>query len=219
MTAPALDYSKIEALTMCSGQGFIENGQLCAMQMQNFARTGNTSDIGDCVAPTIRPIVIRVNDRTRDAAERRALLWPLLPIIGDTRTSAADEIVRAYLAADWLIREALPMWMRLTPSLAATAAKLSALAPIIDRASLCDSLALRERARKECGAAAADAVSYAAAAADAVSYADAAAAAAAAADAVSYAAAAADAWRETHRAIGVSMAALIVRMCAVGRAA
>ena len=224
----ALALEKIEPLRMCSGQGDVKNGELCVMQMIDYATTGKTTDFPECVSPVIRRLAIRLNDRIRDDAERRALLWPLLPMMVGTRTTPADDVTRGYLAVDWLVRECLPTWMRLTPSLIATADALAALPAITDRATLDSSRALRQQARDECktavaaaavaavAAAAADAYAAAYAAVYAAAYADAAADAAAAAAAAAYDA---SALRATRDAVGLSMVDLIRRMCAVGRGA
>ena len=180
---------------------------LCAMEWVSWAAGEAHSDAPQCVSPVIRKFCIGLNDRLPDDLRQR-LIPVLLSCVG-TDTGRADDRTRAYLCADWAVRELLPLYLERRGN-AEQARSIRRIPAIVDRASA-------KTGRKAADAAAYAAAAYAAYAADA---ADAAADAADAADAAAYAAAyAADAatCRATWEALLPGALALIERMCAVGR--
>lgn len=175
---------------------------MCAMEAAAYLASEPHSDSPVCVSPVIAAFMRRWNDRLPDAERQR--LKPLIPLVLHTATGLDDDKTRAWLCADWAVRERLPMWLERVPKLATWAVQLRALPPLVDKASADKAKAVIQGARST-----ADDAAYADAA-----YAAAAAAYAAAADAAYAAADAADApFRET---LFQSAYGLVLRLIAVG---
>ena len=159
------------------------------------------TDSPACTCPIIASFVRKLNDRIGDDAMRTRILRPLLPLLLGTGGDRETMVRRAYIAADFAVREAAPIALE-ARGCPEDAAKLRALDPIVDRDSAL-------KARDAAADADAAAASYAAASYAAASY----AAADAAADAAAAAAAAAAARDRVYQLA----AACIQRMCEVGR--
>ena len=163
----------------------------CIMELCAWVAGETHSDSPACVSPVIAAFMRRLNDRLDD--EKRQQLVPYAISCIGTNTGRTDDIVRAYLCADWACRTVAPWWLE-RAGLHDYATRLRALPGVIDRATADVARAVCREAR------------YAAAA---YAYAD----AYAAADADAYADASADA----SAALLPSALALVDRMIAVGR--
>jgi len=200
----------------------------CAMQWveaMRLAREGREvtreevaalTDESPCVSPVIGAFVCAWYDALPDEARTR-LLAPLLPLLLDTATGAADEQRRSWMATDWLVRVHVPAWLDLTPSLAGHAQALRALPKLHSRAAADSALPfIRAALAAALAAARAAALDAARAAAGDAARAAARAAARGAAGAAAGAAAKA-ALSPTTATLQVSAADLLRRMCEVGR--
>src|ERR1700677_4210551 len=178
-----------------SGNGINGDFDACVMQAVDWLAGGDgKTDSPECAARSITRFCIRLNDSPL-FAEHRDLLKPYAAKIVGTRGPWQNEVQRAYIAADFAVRTAAPMWFRalstiVKPELKAQfedfAARCEGVAPIRDAATANAARGVANEVRR-----AADAAAYAAADAAASAYADAYAyaAAGAAAYAAAYAAA------------------------------
>ena len=189
-----VDFSKLESLTVCRGQGNVADGTLCVMQAVDWLTTGKTSDAPECVSPVISAFMRRWNDALRTDADRKRLLIPLVPAMIGTRTTQADDHRRSYLAIDWSVRVSTPMWLRLA-KLDTHALALEVLPELDNHGAVRAARSTIHAARKAAAAGAA---------VDADTAADAAAGATLA---------------PTMLALQASAQTLVRRMCAVGRKA
>jgi hypothetical protein len=121
----------LDSITLCAGAGLLTDNQLCVMQAVDYVSSGGTSDHPECASRVVTDFLIRWNDALPTSADRDRLLRPLIPDVIGTRTSDADEMVRSWMAYDWLVRVHMVAWMRLSPSLTAHADAVAAL-PVID---------------------------------------------------------------------------------------
>jgi hypothetical protein len=190
-------------------------GECCLLEAAAWMAGEPWSDAPQCVCPTLAGFGRRLNDLLPDD-RRQKLRRFVVPLLGTAGDGLQDK--RRWMAVDWAVRTATPMWLDATGH-TDRAAQLRALDPIDSRAAAAaarplqfeirdEMRALRTAALREIrsaaaaaaavAAAAAAAVAAAAAAAAAVAVAAAAAAAVAVAAAAAAAAAAADAWRETY---------------------
>jgi hypothetical protein len=163
------------------------DSQFCVMELVAYIAGEPWSDRPECVSPVITSFLISWNDSLDDAD--RQMQKPLIPKVIGTRTSEADEQVRAWMCTDWLAREYAPAFLRLA-GLTARGETLEALAPLTDAKSAKRAQPSLDRARKDSAAAGA----AAGAAARAAAWAAARAAAWDAARAAAGAAARAAAW-------------------------
>jgi len=191
----------------------------CVMEAISYLAGEAWSDHPVCACPVISTFLRSWNDALPDD-ERDALLRPLIPALIGTRSTMAVESRRSMMAADWLIREHAPAWLRLA-GLTASADALASLPEITDVAqcpSLMPALQAARSDARAAGAAAWDAAGDAAwaAAGDAARDAawDAAGAAAGAGAAARDAAwdAARDSLNPTRRTVQQSALALVHRM-------
>lgn len=105
---------------------------VCVMEAASYVAGEKWSDEPACVCPVIGAFMRLWNDSLPNDAERDRLLKPLITQIVDTRSTAAVEERRSYLALDWLIRVFTPKWLDLVPSLHGHAKQLRALDEIAD---------------------------------------------------------------------------------------
>lgn len=105
---------------------------MCVMECVAYVTGEPWSDHPQCVSPVIAAFLRSWND-TLPEPPRTALLRPLVPLVIGTRTAAADEETRAWMATDWLVRVHAPTWLRLA-GLTKHAEALEALARIADAA-------------------------------------------------------------------------------------
>lgn len=107
----------------------IEQGA-CIMELVSWVAGEAWSDTPECACPVLCAFMQSWNDSLPDA-ERDALLRPLIPRLVGTRATPEIEERRAMMAADWLIREHTPAWLRLA-GLTAQADALASLPEITD---------------------------------------------------------------------------------------
>lgn len=107
-------------------------GRMCAMEWAAWLAGEPHSDRPVCVCPVVAGLARRVNDRMPDT-HRDHLIPVLLAAIG-TRSTTADEVTRAMIAADWAVRSVAPLALRLRGH-HHVADRLAALAPITSRDS------------------------------------------------------------------------------------
>lgn len=84
---------------------------MCAMEMVAWLAGEPHSDEPSCACPVIAAFVRACND-AMDDEQRNRHLRPLVPLLVNTRGSAAAERVRGYLVVDTLVRHLLPSWLR-----------------------------------------------------------------------------------------------------------
>ena len=135
MTTKALDFSTVPPLS--SGAHANLDAGACIMEAVSLVAGESWSDNPACACPVIGAFLRAWNDTLPDT-ERDGLLRPLISLLIGTRSTPDVERRRAMLAADWLIREHTPAWLRLA-GLTTQADVLVALPEIIDMAQ-CPSL-------------------------------------------------------------------------------
>lgn len=91
------------------------------------------------VSPVLTVAAVKLNDALlADGPYQRLDLEPglraLEPLLADTEGQPEADRVRALLALDWLVRDYLVTWFRLTPALAVHADSLAALPPLAGQA-------------------------------------------------------------------------------------
>lgn len=191
---------------------------MCAIEAAAWVAGEPWSDRPECVCPVIAEFC-RVWNDVLPADERNAILRPLVPRLVGTRGSEALARRRSLMAADWLVREHMPAWLRLA-GLIDHADTLTALPEITDMAQVFGIFGVIEAARKDTDAtwdaALAAAKAAARAAAKAATW-DAAMAAAMAAANGPHAAAKAP-LKPTRDALQQSASILLVRMIEVKEA-
>jgi hypothetical protein len=132
---------------------------MCAIEAAAWVAGEPWSDRPECVCPVIAEFCRRWNDGL-PSHERNAILRPMVPRLVGTRGSAALAHKRSLMAADWLVREHTPAWLRLA-GLIDHADTLAALPEIADMAQVPSIRGALEAARRD--AAAARAAAWAAA--------------------------------------------------------
>src|SRR5688572_6105189 len=145
---------------------------MCAMEAAAYLGGEAHSDTPACVSPVIATFMRRWNDRLPDTERQR--LKPLIPLVLYTATGLADDRVRSWLCADWVVRDRLPYWLE-RAKLTTHAEALRALPPLTDKTSVDRARPVIQAARAAAADADAAAYAYAADAADAAAYATAAA--------------------------------------------
>ena len=83
---PVLDPARIDELQangihLITGAGNLDNKTLCTMQAVNWAITGQTSDMPECVHPILSRFVQRLQDTTSDEAFKWRLLRECGPLL------------------------------------------------------------------------------------------------------------------------------------------
>ena len=86
--------------------------EACVMEAVSLLANEPWSANPACACPVICVLMQTWNDALPDD-ERDALLRPLIPRLIGTRATRDIELRRATIAADWLIREHAPAWLRL----------------------------------------------------------------------------------------------------------
>lgn len=83
---------------------------MCAMEMVAWLAGEEHSDEPACACPVLAALVRACNDAMTDHSRNR-FLRPLVPLLVNSRGSAADERQRGMVALDGLVRELLPRWL------------------------------------------------------------------------------------------------------------
>jgi hypothetical protein len=113
------------------GHADLEAGA-CAMELVSWLAGEEFSDHPKCTSKVIGGFVIRWSDAMND--EDRQILKPLLPRLVGTAGTAELERIRAYMAADWASRTAVPIWLRAC-GMKDEAEQLERLTAVADRAT------------------------------------------------------------------------------------
>ncbi len=113
------------------GHDNFESG-MCVMEAVSYVAGEPWSDMPLCACPVITAFCVSWNDSLPSDAERDRLLKPFIPLIVGTRSSAAIEARRSYMALDWMIRVFTPKWLDLVPALRRHAETLRGLDAIVD---------------------------------------------------------------------------------------
>jgi len=124
----------LNTMSLCSGSHESLNEGACVMEAVAYVAGEPWSDHPTCACPVITSFMIAWNDSLPTDADRDRLLKPLVPQIIETRSTAAVEERRSYMALDWLIRVHTPKWLDLVPALASHAKALRDLEEIVDMA-------------------------------------------------------------------------------------
>jgi len=111
MSARADALLDLSAITLSSGSHSSRDKGVCAMEAVAWLAGEPHSDHPVCACPVIAEFLRRWNDDLDDAG--RQALKPLLPLVVGTRSTAAVEDARAWLATDWLVRVHTPAWLDL----------------------------------------------------------------------------------------------------------
>jgi hypothetical protein len=125
----------LDTLTLLSGSHEVDSGQMCVMEAVAYVAGEPWSDQPQCACPVISAFLRAWNDSLPTDEERDRLLKPLVLQIIDTKSTAAVEERRSYLALDWLIRVFTPKWLDMVASLGAHAKALRDLEEIADPAA------------------------------------------------------------------------------------
>ena len=150
MTLPAiLPLVGLEGITLKHGSHTTREEGVCLLEAVAWVAGEPHSDRPACACPIMAAIGRRLNDRISrdDDATRTALLRPAVLILVGSKATRDVERRRMYLALDWSLREIVPQWFDLVPSLAEYAAALRGLAPIVDTSTLFVASAVARKAR------------------------------------------------------------------------
>ena len=210
-----IDLTRLNSLPpLAKGAHAPDSATACMMEAAAYVAGELWSDRPSCVCPVIATFASSINDAMPDDATRDHLLRPLIPLVIGTRGTADDERRRAFIAADFAVREAAPVALRAVGR-TSHAGTLAELPRVIDAQTAADATAAADAAATTAADAARAAAYAATAAADAATTtADAYAAARAAAYAATAAAdAAATAAADAYAAIWRPAADCLRRMC------
>lgn len=131
MTLPdRLPMLGLEGIVLKSGAHRMREDGVCAMEALAWIAGEPHSDAPQCACPVIGAFLRTWNDSLRDDETRTRVLRPILPVLLNTRSTAAVERRRSYLALDWLAREHTPAWLSLRDDLKAHAVALRGLKPL-----------------------------------------------------------------------------------------
>ena len=111
----AIDTAKFDELEaqgihLITGAGNLDQKTLCTMQAVNWAATGQTSDMPECVHPILSRFVQRLQDSTNDEAFKWRLLRECGPLLVGTNEWSAVDAARVVALAGRTVagfREAL----------------------------------------------------------------------------------------------------------------
>jgi hypothetical protein len=195
----------LDALHLESGGHSDTKDAFCVMEAVAYFNHEPWSDQPECASPALTAFLVAWNDALSDDDRQR--LKRFIPMVVGTRTNDADELARAWLATDWLVRSFAPAWLDLA-GLSAPAARLRALDALTSDELATAALPIIEEARKEASAAWSAAESAAESAAWSAAWSTAWSAAWSAAD---------EALRATVVELQDSAEDLVERMIAVGR--
>ena len=123
--------AELQNISLARGNNDPSGMEMCALEAAAYIAGEPWSDHPACVCPVIAAFVRTWNDDL-PANERDRLLRPLIPRLVGTWSTPAMQLRRAFIAADWALREAAPDALDAT-GLGALARKLRALPEIVDR--------------------------------------------------------------------------------------
>ena len=128
MTKPTTELAEVIRIQAGGHRSFADGA--CAMELVSYMAHETYSDHPKCASPVLAAFVRPINDRMDDDT-RQKLAPYLIRLIGTVGTRGQEQ-TRAYMLADWACRVAAPMALR-TRGFTTEAARLAALAPVIDK--------------------------------------------------------------------------------------
>ena len=131
MSAKDIDLSKI---VLKAGYHRTREEGMSALEAAAYLAGGEHSERPYGVCAIICEVMHAWNDDLPNDGIRTRLLVPLLPTILNTRAPREIMVRRSWMAVDWLVRVYTAAWLELA-GLAAHAAALRALTPIVDMGS------------------------------------------------------------------------------------
>jgi hypothetical protein len=90
-----------------------DEGKACVMEVVAYVAGEEWSDTPVCACPVIGAFMRNWNDGLPSDAKRTELLGPFVPRLVGSKSNAAVELKRSYLALDWLVRVCTPAWLEL----------------------------------------------------------------------------------------------------------
>jgi hypothetical protein len=124
---------------LAQGAHGFDDGNACLLEAVSYIAGEPWSDHPECACAVIAEFGREINDSMPDSL-RDTLLRPLVLMIVGTRGSHEVQLRRAYIAADYAVREATPFALRAAAMLA-DADKLAALPEIVDAKTARDAFA------------------------------------------------------------------------------
>ena len=125
---------EIAALPLKAGAHTITEHQMCVMEAVAYVAGEAWTDSPQCACPVVASFMRSWNDCLPTDEDRESLLKPFVADLVGSKSSAAVEKRRSYMALDWLIRVHTPKWLDLQPELASHALALRDLEEIADLA-------------------------------------------------------------------------------------
>lgn len=114
----------LETLRLERGRHRPGSNRFCLMEAVACLAGEPWSDDPACVSPTIAAVLRHVNDGM--TFSELQTLKPFIRRVIGTRTTDADELIRAWMTTDWLVRTFAPAWLDVA-GLTAEATSLRAL--------------------------------------------------------------------------------------------
>ncbi len=108
-----LTTEELATITLKSGSHATREEGVCAMEAVAWLAGERHSDAPKCASPVIGGFLRSWNDALTTDESRQRLLLPLLPLAVSTRADDDTELMRSYMALDWLIRVHGATWMQL----------------------------------------------------------------------------------------------------------
>lgn len=119
----------LNTLVLKAGSHPNRRSGVCVMEAVAWLAGEPHSDRPECASPVVAAFLRHLNDQMPPVVRQQ--LKPLIPRIAVSRASDAVERQRAYVAADYAVREAAP-WALEAAGLYAEAASLRVCAPVVD---------------------------------------------------------------------------------------
>jgi hypothetical protein len=142
----------LDNIHLAFGAHYSREEGMCLMEAVAYIAGEPHTDRPECVCPVLASFGRVWNDALNDE-DRNRLLRPFIRRLIGTRSTPKVEERRAFMAADWAVRVAAPVWLR-AAGLDDEAASLEALAPLDSAAACSDAMPTIEQVREAAGAAA-----------------------------------------------------------------
>ena len=108
-----LTTEELATITLKSGSHATREEGVCAMEAVAWLAGEPHSAAPKCASPVIGGFLRSWNDALPTDESRQRLLLPLLPLAVSTRADDDTELMRSYMALDWLVRVHGATWMQL----------------------------------------------------------------------------------------------------------
>ena len=153
----------LDSIHLAFGSHKTREEGMCLLEAVAYIAGEPHTDRPKCVCPVLAAFGRAWNDALDDE-DRNRLLRPFIPRLVGTRSTVEVEQRRAFMAADWAVRVATPVWLR-AAGLVDEAGALEALAPLTSAEACIKAMPTIRQAREAAlasGAAATGAVTGAA---------------------------------------------------------